>query len=236
MVNTPTGTQVEARPVDSATGANPVSVTFSAVTQIGSTTLTINSTGPIPPDGFQLGSPANYYEISTTATYTAPVTICIGYAGINFGSSPQLFHFEGGVWRDVTTSVDTVTQIVCGAVSSFSPFALMERSDRKLVADAGPDRDVECTAPDGTPVTLDGSRSSRGPGLTYVWKGDFGKVEGMVAMVKLPLGTDQVKLEVSSGRAKAKESRDRAMNARRRSSRVCSSGTRLCQNGWNGSS
>jgi len=131
--------------------------------------------------------------------------VCIAYGTTTFAGTPQLFHFEGGAWTDVTTSVDPVNGIACGAVTSFSPFALMERSDRKLVADAGPDRDTECAAPDGTPVTLDGSRSSRGPGVTYEWKGKFGRVQGMVATVNLPLGTNEVKLEVSRGHARAED-------------------------------
>lgn len=37
----------------------------------------------------------------------------------------RLLHFEGGLWVDVTTSLDTLAKIICGRVSSVSgPFAL----------------------------------------------------------------------------------------------------------------
>jgi len=74
-----------------------------------------------------LGSPPQYYEISTTAGYVSPVTVCIRYSGVAFGGAPQLYHYENGLWQDVTTSVDTVNEVVCGSVSSLSPFALLQR-------------------------------------------------------------------------------------------------------------
>ena len=36
--------------------------------------------------------------------------------------------FEGGHWQDVTTTLNTETNRVCGQVSSLSPFAIFERS------------------------------------------------------------------------------------------------------------
>ncbi len=127
VVNTATGTNVAVQPVDATTGTTPATVTFSGVTQAGSTSLTIEfgSPGTLPP-GFMLGSPPQYYEISTTAGYVPPVTVCIRYAGIAFSSTPRLFHFENGLWQDVTTSDDPVNQVVCGVVSSLSPFALLQ--------------------------------------------------------------------------------------------------------------
>lgn len=198
------GANVTARAVAADATAPVVTVTFPGLTQAGTTTLAVTSPCPSPPPaGFQLGSPAICLDLATTATYTPPATVCIAYGSIAFTGTPQLFHFEGEEWTDITDSVDTVNQIVCGEVSSFSPFALMERSAGKLVADAGPDQDVECTAPDGASVTLDGSRSSRGPGVAYQWKGRFGTIEAMIATVRLPLGNNVSKLEVSEGHARA---------------------------------
>jgi alpha-tubulin suppressor-like RCC1 family protein len=125
VVNTPTGANVSVEPADN-TGAMPVTVTFASVGTTGTTSVVTSSAGPPPPSGFQLGSPPVYYDISTTAGVTAPITVCIRYAGITFAGPPRLFHFEGGAWVDRTTSVDTATQTVCGEVSSLSPFALFQ--------------------------------------------------------------------------------------------------------------
>src|SRR5262249_22043077 len=103
-------------------------ITFSNVTQAGNTTLVTSATGQSPPAGFSLGSPATYYNIATTARYSGSITICIKYAGISFpNATPQLFHYESGLWMNVTTSLDTPNSIVCGVVSSLSPFAVFGR-------------------------------------------------------------------------------------------------------------
>jgi len=46
-------------------------------------------------------------------------------------------HLTNGVWVDVTSSLDTINQTICGTVSSLSPFGIA----------------VEAVAPPGTPVT-----------------------------------------------------------------------------------
>jgi hypothetical protein len=125
VVNTPSGTGVSVEPV-TATGATPVTVTFSSVGTAGTTSVVTSATGPAPPSGFMLGSPATYYDLTTTAAVSPPISVCIRYAGIAFTGAPQLFHFEGGAWVDRTTSVNTVTQTVCGDVSTLSPFALFQ--------------------------------------------------------------------------------------------------------------
>ncbi len=83
--NTPSGTNVSVQPVDAATGQSPVTVTFSTVTQAGNTTLTFSGTGAPPPSAFKLGNPPTYYELSSTAVFSGPVTVCINYTGISFG-------------------------------------------------------------------------------------------------------------------------------------------------------
>jgi hypothetical protein len=128
IYNTPGGSNIVVQPVDTTTGTSPVKLTFTTVTQPGVTSLTTGSGGPPPPAGFQLGTPAMYYNLTTTAGYTGPIQICINYAGISFQTppGPRLFHFQNGNWADVTTSVDTTSMIVCGSSSSLSPFALFQ--------------------------------------------------------------------------------------------------------------
>lgn len=212
VLNTPTGSNVTVTPAVVGTATPPVTVTFSNVSQSGETTVVVNPGIPpgVPTTRFELGNPSVYYDISTTAVYTAPVTICISYAGVSFNGSPKLYHFEVSqppvtiTAVDVTTTVDTVRQIVCGSVSSLSPFALMVPVNSAPIARAGPDATLECSAAQ-TPVTLDGSGSSdadRDP-LTYSWAGIFGARQGAATTVNLPLGVTTATLTVSDGRASA---------------------------------
>jgi hypothetical protein len=129
VLNTPTGSNVSIVP-DVPSGSPGIGLTFSSVTSTGETTVTVIDPatappGQAPPAGFSLGDPPIYLDIATTATFSGSVSICFNYTGIDLGSgTPRLFHFVDGVWVDITTSVDTVNHIICGAASSFSPFAI----------------------------------------------------------------------------------------------------------------
>jgi hypothetical protein len=125
---TSTGTNVVVQPTSGA-GTAPVTISFADVTSSGETTLEIidpAATGsPAPPAGFSVGDPPLYYELQTTASFTGAVSVCFNYAGISFGAgTPRLFHFEGGVWMDITTTVDTVNSMICGVTTSLSPFGI----------------------------------------------------------------------------------------------------------------
>ncbi len=119
--NTPPGSNVSVSP------APGVTVTFSQVSGVGDTTATTG--GPLPPNGFQVDGLV--YDISTTAVFTAPVTVCLPYSATT-NPTPRIFHFENvppPAWVDKTTSVDTATHIVCGRVPSLSPFAVLAPID-----------------------------------------------------------------------------------------------------------
>lgn len=122
-LNTPIGANAIATPTDSTTGASPVNMTFSSVTSGGTTTLTTTTSAPPAPSGFQVAGTT--YNIATTAAFTSPVTVCIGYTPADFPppATPRLLHYEGGAWVDVTSSVNAAQSQVCGTVDSFSPFA-----------------------------------------------------------------------------------------------------------------
>jgi hypothetical protein len=130
VANTPTGSNVIVNPTDTTTGTTPVGVTFTNVTQAGLTSLTTGSAGAPPPPGFQPGTPLVYYDISTSAVYSGPINVCINFTGIVFPGAglPHFFHFENGVWVDHTLSVDPVNMIICGVVTSLSPFAIFQAS------------------------------------------------------------------------------------------------------------
>jgi DNA-binding beta-propeller fold protein YncE len=127
--NTPPGEDIFVIPEDPNTGEAPIGISFTNVTIGGETTLDITETGAPPDLGFKIGNPPTYYEIETTAEYSGPITICIEYTGISFAQEEnlRLFHQElGGVWTDITTSLDTENNIICGETTSLSPFAIFE--------------------------------------------------------------------------------------------------------------
>jgi uncharacterized repeat protein (TIGR01451 family) len=128
--NTPQGTNVSAAANGGDSTPGGATITFSNVTAPGRTTETTSTNGPALPSGFQLGTPATYYDISTTATYTGRVEVCINYSDISFPNENKLklLHYDSnaGQWVNVTTSKDTVNNIICGSVSSLSPFVIAE--------------------------------------------------------------------------------------------------------------
>jgi hypothetical protein len=121
---TPTapGTNVSVSPIQQAT------ITFDSVTTSGATSVTTTNTNPLPlPAGFSLGNPPIYYEISTTATFAGNAQVCFSYTAAQFTgpeSSLRLLHDDHGTWVDVTTSQDLANHILCGQVTSFSPFTI----------------------------------------------------------------------------------------------------------------
>ncbi len=129
--NTPVGTSVSVQPEDTSTGTTPITLTFDSVHQTGMTTLTTGSSGPPPPAGFRLGDPPTYYDLTTSAVFSGPISVCIDYSQIIFTNPAnlKLFHFEDGAWVDRTVSLDIGTQIICATVSALSPFAIVEVSD-----------------------------------------------------------------------------------------------------------
>jgi uncharacterized repeat protein (TIGR03803 family) len=123
---TPPGPDVEVRPVDPVTGTSPVSLTFGEITESGETEVSVATTGPALPDGFQLGDPPTFFDVTTTATFAGEIEICFSYAGVSVPdpATAVLLHYEGTRWEDVTTSRDLAAQIICGRVTSLSPFVV----------------------------------------------------------------------------------------------------------------
>jgi VCBS repeat-containing protein len=119
VFNTAPGTNVLVQPDPSS----PLTVSFASVSAPGVTIATQSGSGPTPPDGFGIPTPGVYWEITTTATYTAPIEVCVPIpTGV---SNPRLLHFVNGVGTDVTTRING--NLVCGDVSSLSPFVVAVR-------------------------------------------------------------------------------------------------------------
>jgi Tol biopolymer transport system component len=124
--NTPVGAPVTVQIPDA-------SVTFPAVGQAGNTSFTPiipPSSAGSPPAGYVICATCPAYDITTTASYTPPITVCLGVPNdidsVTF-SSLILLHGEAGVLVDRTTgrfTSESGDRSVCGSVSSLSPFAL----------------------------------------------------------------------------------------------------------------
>ena len=127
--NTGGGSNVKVDLNGGASGPGGVSLSFPQVTGAGNTAGATSSSCPAAPSGFSLGAPAVCYDLTTTALFTPPAQVCINFSGVSFGSGQTvLLHYEGGVWVDVTTSVDTTNHVVCGNVNGLSPFVVAKKA------------------------------------------------------------------------------------------------------------
>jgi len=108
-----------------------VDLTFSSVSSSGTATAVLILPGSVPPP------PTNFailggtsYDITTDATFSGNVEVCISYDPTKITVPEQqlrLYHYSGGAWTDITLlPVDTVDKKVCGLTSSFSIFAVAE--------------------------------------------------------------------------------------------------------------
>ena len=128
--NTPTGNNVAISPVDSTTSASPVTLSFSSVSSPGNVSLTTSGSGPALPSGFQMGSPATYFMLTTSAVYSGSIQICISYLGVSYTDPSQLsiWHYDtaGAGWTQLLTTINTATSKACANTPSLSPFALLQ--------------------------------------------------------------------------------------------------------------
>ena len=139
-VNTDRGKEIATQPVDTATGTTPATLTFSQIRTPGVTSLTTSAGGLPPPTGFALGDPPVYFELTTTAEFSGPITVCIDYSELTFQKENglRLYHLENGRWQDRTVSLDTTNKIVCAEVDSLSPFVIFETIPAAAVCDPIP--------------------------------------------------------------------------------------------------
>jgi hypothetical protein len=121
---TPIGTNVTANAPDAA-------VTFSNIAQSGTTSFApITPTQGEMPAGYQLCEICPAFNITTTAVYTPPITVCLDVSSQipnPIFQTLRLLHGENGVYIDRTTNrLDdgNGNRSVCGSVNSLSPFAL----------------------------------------------------------------------------------------------------------------
>ena len=134
-VITPAGNNV-------TTSFGNLTITFAGVSMPGTTAITaIDPTSQgAPPLGYSVGGLA--YDIKTTASYTAPVTLCFNFPLITDRTAflnLRILHGEGGVLVDRTSSLDFSSKTVCAGVTSLSPFIvatlIAPRDDKQGVLD-----------------------------------------------------------------------------------------------------
>jgi hypothetical protein len=103
-----------------------VTVTFSEVSGEGVTTIMRDDDPPDVPTGFIFDY--EFYELNTTAEITGPITICMTYTDEEVPPAAEadlaILHWDGAEWIDITTSHDTLNNIICGQTDSLSPIAL----------------------------------------------------------------------------------------------------------------
>lgn len=79
------------------------------------------------PAGFKIQQNTIGYNIATTANYSNNISVCLAAPSVSsetLFNALLLYHGENGEWVDRTTSRDFRRKLVCGTVTSLSPFAL----------------------------------------------------------------------------------------------------------------
>ena len=135
--NTPAGSNETVQPtatgtVPPGTLSAPVTLSFPSVgTPGGQISLSVSTTGPLPPADFGFGNPPNYslyYDLTaspSSLSFSTPITICINYTGTTFSGQPALWHIVNGTLTDITIPTpDTINHIICGSTPSLSPFVI----------------------------------------------------------------------------------------------------------------
>ena len=129
--NTPAGDDVSV-PLNGGTEALAgIDVTFSEVTDEGSTTVVTTTAGPPPPTGFKIVGLAElplYFDINTDTSYSGDLTVCVRYDETQVAGQEANLKLMQRVdgFVDITTSVDTANNIICGTTTGFSIFVVAE--------------------------------------------------------------------------------------------------------------
>ncbi|MDH4038915.1 MAG: T9SS type A sorting domain-containing protein [Candidatus Krumholzibacteria bacterium] len=125
--NTPPGTNVQ---VELQSGSVEAGLIFSTIVSPGATSLNVTGTCAELPGTF-LGPDSLCYDITTTATFSGNVEVCFNYDEATLAgneSNVRLIHYDATLippqWVDITTSLDTNANRVCGETSSLSPFVV----------------------------------------------------------------------------------------------------------------
>jgi len=106
-----------------------MNLTFNSVSTGGTTSVETSDTAPGGGPG-GLKFQGLYYDIDTTCVYSGPITISLTYDDSGMTAQQEanlrLMHWKTAdqVWVDITTSVDTVNNVITGMTDSLSVFAI----------------------------------------------------------------------------------------------------------------
>lgn len=133
----------------------------------------------------------NQYTILRVDPFGVQDTLLVAgnAAGLGVGEDTHLY-LAGGLARQLFLIEGVTVPLSAGLAANQPP-----------VADAGPDRMVECLADLVSPVTLDGSGSwdPDGDALNYIWNWGTGASGDVSPTTNLPLGMNLVELTVDDG-------------------------------------
>ena len=143
------------------------SVTFSSVTSAGTLDIArIDSTTQGSFSGYSFNSIYPAFDISTTATPGAgPISVCLNVPDVidqTAFSHLRLLHQEAGVLVDRTVAADYATHLVCGTVTSLSPFVVASNLSTPTAAAAnisGQITDADNIPLSGAVLTLSGANN-----------------------------------------------------------------------------
>ncbi|MCP4631839.1 MAG: hypothetical protein GY855_02855 [candidate division Zixibacteria bacterium] len=114
---------------DVETTLDNIELQFDDVTMGGMTEMTVTSTGP-EASTFEIvpSNPPIYYNVTTDAIYDGSIEICITYDDFDMTTEEEesltLQHNAGTEWANITTSLNTIDNIICGISYSLSPFVV----------------------------------------------------------------------------------------------------------------
>jgi hypothetical protein len=116
-------------PHDPEVTVDNTTVTFDEVEDEGLTTIIRDDDPPELPVGYEVCG--EFYEITTTADIEGPISVCMTYEDEDVppGTAEEdltILHYveDGDYWQDITVSVDTENNVVCGETESLSVFTL----------------------------------------------------------------------------------------------------------------
>jgi len=111
------------------TPAGSVGLTFEGVETDGSLSVdVVNGPPPQPVSATTLLQTS--YEVSVQDLTFDAVTVCFPYSDTEVIQADvpepalRLLHYENGAWQDITTTLTTDDNRICGSTSSLSPFAI----------------------------------------------------------------------------------------------------------------